>query len=179
MRKFVHESLLNKWFYFSNTYWNPSNIRNGNISSTCSNGTNNPALVFGEGINNFPYEDFITSHSAVTNFINISDYTHSIHGTLQSTQFNSFQICYTTSPVIEPTIITSTNNSDTTATLYTPITTNSIDTTATLYTPITTNSIKEEINPSKIQVIVNCKTNLLHNVWLVSSEIPHICQIKI
>ncbi len=64
--------------YFSSQYWNSSNIRNGNISSSCSNGTNNPALVFGEGISYLPYSNFITSHSALTNLFNLSDDTNNI-----------------------------------------------------------------------------------------------------
>ncbi len=79
---------------FSSQYWNLSSIRNGHISTTCSNGSNNSALVFGEGISNLPYRNFIASHSAITNVIKIIDDTNDIPPTLLTTHepVNSSQI---------------------------------------------------------------------------------------
>ena len=57
----------------SDQYWTSSNIRNGQISTSCTSGTDNQALVFGEGIRG----GYLVSHSALTNNISLSNITGS------------------------------------------------------------------------------------------------------
>ncbi len=57
----------------SSQYWNSVNIRNGELSFECTNGSNNRALVFGEGINNLPYDGYRASHSVLTNIIDLNE----------------------------------------------------------------------------------------------------------
>ena len=116
---------------FSSQYWNLSSIRNGHISTTCSNGSNNSALVFGEGISNLPYENFIASHSALTNVFTLSDKTNNIPTTLPPT---NIPVC---------------------SSLIPETTSNSIETTTTDYIQINTYPINEAILHLETQVTVS------------------------
>ncbi len=127
--------------YFSNIYWNPSNIRNGHISTACSNGSNNSALVFGEGINYPPYVNFITSHSAVTNAITIINVTNNMPVTLLPTNKPVSSSPLTESTAVKPNYIFNITTTDNIL--------------------VTTNSINEAVIHLETQVMVSYRTNLI------------------
>ena len=83
----------------------------------CSLGNNNPALVFGEGINFLPYRNFIASHSALTNVVSLSGVTDQ---SLQSSYppMNSYQICNASHTFYESLTITSEGTVDTTSPIF-------------------------------------------------------------
>ena len=56
---------------YSCEYWTPSNIRNGRISTSCSFGSNNRALTFGEDVINKPFAGFIVTQAALTNVFSL------------------------------------------------------------------------------------------------------------
>jgi len=59
----------------SNEYWTYSNIRNGRVSTSCSVGSNNRALTFGERyiFDNNNFVGSIISHAALTNVISLNN----------------------------------------------------------------------------------------------------------
>ena len=82
----------------SNEYWNPSNIRNGRVSTSCSVGSNNQALTFGEDIrNDSDFAGFIVTHAALTNVISFTNITK-----------NGINICSASSTLYKATLPTST-----------------------------------------------------------------------
>ena len=82
----------------SNEYWNPSNIRNGRMSTSCSVGSNNQALTFGEDIrNDSDFAGFIVTHAALTNVISFTNITK-----------NGINICSASSTLYKATLPTST-----------------------------------------------------------------------
>ena len=68
---------LNTLFKCSSEYWTPSNIRNGRISTSCSAGSNNQALTFGESIifQDNTFAGFTVTHAALTNVFSIKNIT--------------------------------------------------------------------------------------------------------
>ncbi len=85
----------------SGQYWNSANIRNGELSFECTNGSNNRALVFGEGINNLPYDRYIASHSVLTNIIDLNG--NGLHSSPNSNCLfsNCSSVCYRSSVFTE------------------------------------------------------------------------------
>ena len=106
--------------FFCSHFWTSTNIRNGRVATTCSNGTNNSALVFGENINHLPYRNFLASHSALTNIINLSNKTNNISITPPNFPPVSGVVC-------TPPYTTLTNSEDSTSTDKVHTTISSID----------------------------------------------------
>ena len=73
----------------------------------CNSGTDNNALVFGEGISS-PYAGWITSHSALTKIISLSNITYSGAEYYQSEfpTWNSSKSCVLSSQIIMNTYTT-------------------------------------------------------------------------
>ena len=108
-------------FKCSSEYWTPSNIRNGRLSTSCSVGSNNQALTFGESIifKNNNFSGFIVTHAALTNVFPInnitsnercqSSTTHSLPTTISSYIITTSTISDTISNTLPDTMSSTTN----------------------------------------------------------------------
>ena len=107
---------LNCQFY-SNDYWNPSNIRNGRIATSCRIGRFNRALTFGEAVNfnGISFFGYTVSHAALTNIFSLNNVTY---------DENQFQNCsseVTESSISTPPSVTTPTPSFTTPDITTPL----------------------------------------------------------